>query len=230
MAFVSHRDREAIVPSSGPPEAGAEVVSIGVDQSFWRRRLWPTPSNELVFAGIMSYGPNEDAARVLIDRILPLVKRSVPDARVVIVGRDPSASLCRRAESDPSVTVTGFVDDVRPYLENASLATVPLRYGAGVQNKVLEAMAMEVPVVTTPMVAEGLQVDGEGGVPVKVAARERDFAEAIVKLLARDDERARLAAQGRRFVEQNYDWAHSARKLERMCEQAVCEWSEERVA
>jgi glycosyltransferase involved in cell wall biosynthesis len=213
VAFVSCRDREAIV---GPTPRG-EVVSIGVDHDFWTRRSGPATSNTVVFAGIMSYGPNEDAALVLIDQILPLVRRAVPDAEFMIVGRDPSPALTRRAERTPGVTVTGFVDDMRDYLERAAVAAVPMRYGSGVQNKVLEALAMETPVVSTSMVAAGLRIDGGDEAPIHVADDPREFAERVVKLLNQPDERAHLGAAGRQFVERHYDWPRSAEKLERMC-------------
>jgi glycosyltransferase involved in cell wall biosynthesis len=219
VAFVSCRDREAIV---GPSSRG-EVVSIGVDHDFWTQRTGPATSNTVAFAGIMSYGPNEDAALVLIDEILPRVRRSVPDAEFMIVGRDPSAALTQRAESVQGVTVTGFVDDMRDYLERAAVSAVPMRYGSGVQNKVLEAMAMETPVVATSMVAAGLRIDGGEEAPILVADDPGEFAERVVKLLQQPNERARLATAGRQFVEQYYDWSRSAEKLERMCIAAASE-------
>jgi glycosyltransferase involved in cell wall biosynthesis len=217
VAFVSRRDAEAILGR----ETAAQVVSIGVDHERFRRSR-PAGSHALVFSGIMSYGPNEDAALVLLDQVFPLVRRSVPDAELLLVGRDPSPRLRERAAQTPGATVTGFVPDVRPWLERAALAAVPMRYGSGVQNKVLEAMAMELPVVTTSLVAAGLRVGG-GDAPVIVADDVREFADAVVKLLGQEQERARLAGAGRRFVEQHYDWSRSAAMLERMCAAAAAE-------
>jgi glycosyltransferase involved in cell wall biosynthesis len=214
VVFVSRRDAEAILG-----EGGGEVVSIGVDHARFRRSR-PGAGNALVFSGIMSYGPNEDAALVLLDRVFPLVRRAVPDAELFIVGRDPSRRLRARAAGTAGATVTGFVPDVRPWLERAALAAVPMRQGSGVQNKVLEAMAMELPVVTTSLVSAGLRVAG-GEAPVVVADEIREFAEAVVKLLGQEQERARLAAAGRRFVEEHYDWSRSAARLERICAAAA---------
>jgi hypothetical protein len=121
-----------------------------------------------------------------------------------------------RAAATAGATVTGFVPDVRPWLERAAVAAVPMRQGSGVQNKVLEAMAMELPVVTTSLVSAGLRV-GNGEAPVVVADETREFAEAVVKLLGQEQERARLAIAGRRFVEEHYDWSRSAARLERIC-------------
>ena len=210
VVFVSRRDAEAILG-----EGTGEVVSIGVDHARFRRSR-PGATNALVFSGIMSYGPNEDAALVLLEQVFPLVRSAVPDAELFIVGRDPSRRLRARAAGTPGVTVTGFVPDVRPWLERAAVAAVPMRQGSGVQNKVLEAMALELPVVTTSLVSAGLRVAG-GEAPVVVADEVREFAEAVVKLLGQEQERARLAAAGRRFVEEHYDWSRSAARLERIC-------------
>jgi hypothetical protein len=215
VVFVSRRDAEAILGEG----SGGEVVSIGVDHARFRRAR-PGAANALVFSGIMSYGPNEDAALVLLERVFPLVRRAVPDAELFLVGRDPSPRLRARAAATPGATVTGFVPDVRPWLERAAVAAVPMRQGSGVQNKVLEAMAMELPVVTTSLVSAGLRVAG-GEAPLVVADELREFAEAVVKLLGQEQERARLAAAGRRFVEEHYDWSRSAARLERICVSAA---------
>ena len=165
----------------------------------------------------MDYGPNDDAATYLIDEILPLLRRSVADLEVLIVGRDPTPALAARARQHHHVTVTGFVDDVRPYLERASLFVAPVRYASGTQNKVLEALSMGLPVVTTPCVAAGLLIDGAGRPPVHVASGKIVFAERIIGLLDNEPERARLAAEGRRFVQDHFIWSRSAEKLENMC-------------
>ncbi|MDZ7360017.1 MAG: glycosyltransferase [candidate division KSB1 bacterium] len=214
VAFVSWRDREAVLGASNR----GRVVPIGVDHQFWRRRSETAPRpNCLVFTGVMNYAPNEDAALYLLDKILPIVRRSIPNVEALIVGRDPTPALKALANQFTGVTVTGFVDDVRTYLERAAVFVAPLRYGSGVQNKVLEAMAMEVPVITTSLAAAGLRVDGAGEPPVIVADGEEKFAAAIVTLLGQKEERARLAIEGRRFVEKHFVWPRSAAKLEEMC-------------
>ncbi len=217
LAFVSQRDREVILG----PGSRATVVSIGVDLEFWRRRAAPASSQSILLSGIMNYAPNEDAAFRLMDEILPLVKQSIPNPEVLIVGRDPTPALIERSRRFPEVTVTGFVDDLRPYLERAAVCAAPLRFGAGVQNKVLEAMAMEVPVVTTSIAAAGLRVDGAEEPPVYIADDKEGFAACLVELLQDSRERARLAREGRRFVENHFVWSRQAEKLEEMCQQAV---------
>jgi glycosyltransferase involved in cell wall biosynthesis len=219
LAFISQRDREVILG----PGSRAKVVSIGVDLEFWKRRAAPAASPSIILSGIMNYAPNEDAALQLMNEILPLVKQSIPSVEVLIVGRDPTPALLERSRLFPEVTVTGFVDDLRPYLERAAVCAAPLRFGAGVQNKILEAMAMEVPVVTTSMAAAGLRVDGAEEPPLYVADDDERFAACLVELLQDPRERARLAREGRRFVENHFVWSRQAEKLEEMCREAVRE-------
>lgn len=217
VAFVSWRDREAVLGAQPHDGKRGKVVPIGVDHHYWQRRTHNPRPHCLAFTGVMNYAPNEDAAIYLIDKILPLIKRSIPRPEVLIVGRDPSPALLERARQHPEITVTGFVDDMRPYLESASVFAAPLRYGSGIQNKILEAMAMELPVVTTSLAAAGLRVDGAGDPPVIAADGEEQFAQRLVALLGQKDELARLASAGRRFVEDHFVWSRSAEKLEEMC-------------
>ncbi|MFN8188187.1 MAG: glycosyltransferase [Gaiellales bacterium] len=216
VSFISARDREAVMG----PASRAAVIPNGVDLELWRRTTAaPTGGQRLVFSGVMDYRPNEDAAIVLTDGVLPLVRERVPGAEAVLVGRDPRPALLDRA-SRPGVTITGYVEDIRPYLEQASLFVAPMRFASGQQNKVLEAMAMEVPVVTTPIVAAGMEIDGTAA-PLVVVEGTEAIAAAVARLLRDDGERRRLAVAGRRFVEQHAVWARSAEALEALCRAAA---------
>jgi len=217
LAFVSWRDREAAVGA----ENHGRVVPIGVDHRYWTRQTHSPGPHCLAFTGVMNYAPNEDAAIYLIDKIAPLVRRQIPNLEILLIGRDPTPALTAKAKQCPGVTVTGFVDDVRTWLERASVFAAPLRYGSGIQNKVLEAMSMEVPVITTTLAAAGLRVDGAGAPPVIVADGEEKFAASVVALLGQKVERQRLAREGRWFVENHFVWSSSAAKLEEMCFAAV---------
>jgi glycosyltransferase involved in cell wall biosynthesis len=210
--FISVRDRENLLGTSDR----SEIVPQGVDYDYWKRSLPPSRRNCIVFSGVMSYHPNAEAALFLLDSILPLVRKVCPQLEILIVGRDPSSELIKVAKRYSDVTVTGAVDDVRPYLERADVFVAALRFASGVQNKVLEALAMEVPVVTTPVVAAGLRVDGIE--PQLVIGRNaEEIAACIVRLLGNSEERARLSTEGRRFVEAHCSWSSSAEKLEKLC-------------
>ncbi len=215
QAFISIRDREAVLG----PDSTAEVVPNGLDLTYWKRRTLDHEPRSLVFTGVMNYAPNEDAAIYLIDEVLPLLKPQVPDLTVYIAGRDPTPALKERAARHPEVIITGFVDDMRDYLERATIFASPLRYASGMQNKLQEALAMEVPIVTTSVAAEGLRIDGHDA-PLYIGDGAEEFARQVIALLQRPDEQARLAAEGRQFAEEYFDWARSARQLEKMCYEA----------
>jgi glycosyltransferase involved in cell wall biosynthesis len=215
LAFASKRDRAAM---TGSPGRG-EILPQAIDLEYWRARPARRPSR-LLFHGVLRYRPNDDAARQLVEEIAPVVREQVPDLEVFLVGREPTAPLLAAAAEHQWVTLTGEVEDVRPFFDSATVYCAPLRFASGIQNKLLEALAMEVPVVTTPVAADGLAVDGAQP-PLVVGGSSAEIAAAIVRLLAAEDERDRLASAGRRFVEEHFAWERSIGKLERMCEEAV---------
>lgn len=217
LAFISARDRTA---AGGGPGAGV-VIPNGIDRDYWRPAEARREPATLVFTGVMDFAPNEDAALYLLRELLPRLRAAVPGLHAWIVGRSPTPALLRASRGDEGVVVTGYVDDVRPFLERATVFVAPLRFGAGTQNKVLEALAMEVPVVATPLVADGLRVDGAGP-PLRVAEGAGPFAAAVLALLADGAERRRLAREGRSFVAAHFDWERSTSMLLELCARAAC--------
>ncbi len=218
LSFITRRDRSAILG----PASRAPVIPNGIDLAYWRRspELASRP-HRLVLTGVMSYAPNADAALQLVDAILPRIRAALPEVELCIVGRDPPAALLARAECDPALTVTGFVDDLRPFLASAALFAAPLRFASGMQNKVQEAMAMGVPVVTTPVVSEGLWVRDDDPPPLEVADGAEAFAARVMELLGDADRRSALAAAGRRYAERYWVWPERAAQLAALCETAV---------
>lgn len=210
VMFASERDRQLILGSAATP--ASSVVPNGVDLEFWRRTSPTLGQDRIVFTGAMHYPPNVDAATVLIEDVLPLVRRRIPEARLDIVGRDPAPSLLALA-TRPGVQVTGLVPDVRPYLDSASVFAAPLRFGAGIQNKLLEALAMEVPVVASNLAIDGLRV-GEASPPAVVADDPAVMADRLVEILlgVRDDPTPNTA--GRAYVESSFRWETSGRRLD----------------
>lgn len=217
LAFISSRDREAILGL----DSKADIIANGLDLNYWRRKTDSARTNCLALSGVMDYAPNEDAALYLTDEILPLLRQSSPDIEVIIIGRDPTPALIDRSKRHPEVTVTGYVDDMRPYLEQATIFAAPVRYASGQQNKIQEALAMEIPVVTTSIVAAGVQAEGGQEAPVYVADGAQAFADSVIDLLEKPEERLRLASLGRQYAEEHYDWSRSAEHLERMCYAAI---------
>ena len=209
--FASERDRHLIMGASTSPEAS--IVPNGVDIEFWRRTAPALGRDRIVFTGAMHYPPNVDAALVLIEEVLPLVRRRIPEASLDIVGRDPAPALLAVADR-PGVRVTGYVPDVRPYLDGASVFAAPLRFGAGIQNKLLEALAMELPVVASTLAIEGLRV-GREAPPAAVADGPSVMADRIVDALetVRRDPAAPPNAAGREYVQASFRWETSGRRL-----------------
>lgn len=210
LVFASCRDREALLGSNG---ARTTIIPNGVDLDYWSRTSAERGKDTIVMTGAMDYAPNRDAAMYLIEQILPRVRRSIPDASLFIVGRDAPPELVRAGER-AGARVTGLVPDVRPYVEQASVFVAPLRFGAGIQNKLLEAMAMGVPVVASPLAAEGLRTETGETPPITVARTREQFAEAIVRRLIETRSNPAPDDEARHFVERNFVWARSAAMLE----------------
>ncbi|MFT5052483.1 MAG: sugar transferase (PEP-CTERM/EpsH1 system associated) [Chlamydiales bacterium] len=185
------------------PGCPSAVVRNGVDLTAYQPSPDTAEPGHLMFVGVMDYYPNIDGCVHFIDEVLPLVRRDFPDVQFTIVGSRPTPEVEALGKL-PGVTVTGFVDDTCDYLRRAVISVAPLRIARGIQNKVLEAFAMGLPVVGTTSATQG--VDGNAGEHYLLADSAEDQARAIVELL-RDPERARgIGRSARRFVEDTYDW------------------------
>ena len=186
------------------PGARIEVVPNGVDASRFRPEpeMVPTPGS-IVFVGAMSFPPNVAAICWFVHEVLPGVRSARPDVTVTIVGRDPAPAVLALA-ADPAVTVTGAVDDVRPFLARAAVVIAPMVSGSGIKNKILEAMAMQRPVVATSLAAEGVAVTP--GLDVLVADGPIAFGAAVESLLDDTDRAESIALAGRALVEARYTW------------------------
>ena len=217
LVFAAARDREAVV---GAETARTTVLPNGVDLEFWSRRTRQLGRDTIVLTGAMNYPPNADAAWHLATDIFPIVLKAVPGAQLLIVGHSPTTALMHAARHG-SITVTGFVDDVRPYLERATLFVAPLRFGAGIQNKLLEALAMEVPVLTSAVGEGGLRGSLGECPPVQTAATAQQYADIIIEQLARGAQDPTPAAEGRSYVERHFSWIRSGRQLNELLEATV---------
>jgi glycosyltransferase involved in cell wall biosynthesis len=208
LIYATRRDQTAILGDSMRP---ATIIPNGVDVTYWHRRSPARGTLAIVFTGVMNYPPNTDAAMLLIETVMPQVWHAVRDAELWIVGRDPPSRLVH-AGRRPGVTVTGLVDDIRPYLEQATVFAAPIRFGAGIQNKLLEALAMEVPVITSPTAADGLRTAADKDPPVTIARRPEEFAAHLVETLKAPDRQP--DATLREFVARHFVWEQSGAKLD----------------
>jgi sugar transferase (PEP-CTERM/EpsH1 system associated) len=206
--LISEADRKAL--ASACPQANVRVVPNGVELEHFFCTGQPCEPNSLVFVGHLRVFHNIDAAIHLVRDVLPLVRREIPNCTLQIVGAYPDPQV-RRLGDDPAVTVTGFVPNLNEHLNRSAVFVAPLRFAAGVQNKVLEAMAAERPVVTTSLVNGGL-----GGRPdheIFVADDAETMARQIITLLRDEQLREQIGKAARQFVQQRYRWD---RVVERM--------------
>jgi len=202
------------------------VVPNGVDCSFFSAAAQPAayPAEtqirhlaSIIFTATMDFRPNVDAVLWFCQDILPLIKIDAFHVHFYVVGNRPPAQV--RALASPAVTVTGYVSDIRPYIANSMVYVVPMRIGSGTRLKILEAMAMHIPVVSTTVGAEGIEVTP--GQNILIGDSPAEFAHHVVNLLGNAAERSRLAGNARRLVEDTYDWTTIVPNLEKAYSQAL---------
>lgn len=204
--------READTVAAVAPDCRVAVVSNGVDLEYFRPLAVPDHAMRLVFTGTMNYRPNADAAIQLVREILPRVREHLPEATVQICGMSPPRDV--QALAGPAVEVTGRVDDMRPCIAGAGVVVVPLRSGGGTRLKVLEALAMGRPLVSTTVGCEGLNL--EAGRHFLRADTADDFAMAAVRVLTDHSLAHRLGVAGRERVSALYSWEASGEALEQL--------------
>jgi sugar transferase (PEP-CTERM/EpsH1 system associated) len=205
--------------NAGVPSA---VIPNGVDLSYFHPRPEnPKDSAVLAFLGRMDYFPNIDGTLYFARHIFPLIRRSVPQAEFRIIGSNPSREIQNLAKL-PGISVTGHVADVRPCLMDAAIAVAPLRIARGTQNKILEFLAMGVPVVTTPEAAKG--VSAKAGQHFLVADGPQAFAEQVVRFLQDPQLRESFSLAGRLPLADAHSWPNSMRILDELLETARPAW------
>jgi sugar transferase (PEP-CTERM/EpsH1 system associated) len=185
------------------PSPDVHTVPNGVDLEYFRQQSPALAEEGCVFVGALDYKPNIDAVTWFCKEIWPSVLRLHPNARLRLVGRQPVPEVLRLSEV-PGVDVVGQVPDVRPHVSWAAVAVAPLRIARGVQNKVLEALAMRKPVVASPQALNGLRERLD--LPALTAATPAEWVEHISRLLSDEPLRRQLGAAGRRYVEANHSW------------------------
>ncbi len=172
----------------------------------------PHPTPSILFLGSFAYGPNADAAQLLIEAIYPRLQAHWPHLRLLLVGHEPTPLMQQAAQVNPHIIVTGQVESVLPYLHQADVLVVPLRQGSGTRLKILEAFAARLPVVSTTKGAEGLAV--EDGQQILLRDDLDDLADAVGQLLADPVQRQAIATQAHQTVEQLYSWATATQTIQ----------------
>jgi glycosyltransferase involved in cell wall biosynthesis len=202
-ACTSVAEPDAQVIRALAPNVPVFVMPNGVDAAHFAPLDLPEQPDTVVFTGGMSFPPNITAVLYYYQQILPLIRRELPHVRLIIVGRDPAPEIVALA-ADPYVTVTGYVDDIRPWLAQSSVMICPMISGSGIKNKVLEALAMARPVVSTTLGIEALDVTN--GRELVIADQPADFAAAVLQLLHNAAARQQIGDAGRELVMRRYTW------------------------
>jgi polysaccharide biosynthesis protein PslH len=201
---VSENDRDVFAKYIEPNRLS--VIPTGVDTGYFAPSSEPEIVHSLVFTGSMDWLPNEDGICYFLSDVLPLIRAEIPDVSLCIAGRRPSARLRELVSRETNVQLTGWVEDIRPFLARAEVFVVPLRIGGGTRLKIFEAMSMAKPVVSTSIGAEGLPV--EPGKHLAIGDDPAGFAQATIALLKDSERRRRMSAAARALVEERYSWSH----------------------
>ena len=226
---TSERDRQAMIEllrthmhnptmDDAEPGAGISVIPNGVDLDYFRPLQLERRRFNLVFSGKMSYHANVATALYLYHHIMPLIWQQLPQAILTLVGSKPPKTI-QALGNDPRVEVTGYVEDMRPYVGRAEVMLSPMVYSVGIQNKVLEAMALGTPVVVAAQAAAALGT--HPGRDLLVAASAQDFAGATLRLVEDAELRNSLSQHGRAYVELQHDWHTVTSRLVDIYQQAI---------
>lgn len=213
LTIISETDSHAI-----PQHKKTEIAIIrnGVDFDYFHQ-MDMEKRYEVVFCGNMQYKPNIDASRFLVGEVMPIVWRTHPNARVVLAGATPKASV-RQLASD-RVKVTGSVIDIRPFYAQSKVFVAPMRIGSGLQNKLLEAMSMGIPCVTTPLANDSL--GATDGSEVLLGRDAGQLAAAIIRMLDNEALRQSIAEQAQKFVHTHFSWEATGQQLEAVLHNAI---------
>lgn len=226
VVAVSAADREQMRQEFGL--RNVFDVPTGVDTDYFRPLGGEQQPAELVFTGSMDWLPNEDAIVYFAEKILPIIAETLPDVRLTVVGRNPSARLRELAIADARITMTGRVDDVRPYIDRAAAYVVPLRIGGGTRLKIYEAMAMAKPVISTTIGAEGLPLSD--GKDLLIADEPEAFAGAVLRTLLDLTSARQLGERARALACERFGWEHAADSFIDICESISKKASKRRAA
>ncbi|MBV9613943.1 MAG: glycosyltransferase [Ktedonobacteraceae bacterium] len=216
ILVTSERDRQALLaiakdtPAPGRGCAEISVLPHGVDQEYYRPYVGKRHAETLVFSGKMSFHANIAGVLHLVEAIMPLIWQKRPGVRLIIAGSNPPASV-RRMAQDARIEVTGYVPDMRPYIEQAQVAVCPLPYAVGIQNKILEAMALGTPVVASSHAAAGLLTTADQN--LLIADQPSAFAASVLRLLEDESQWTRLSQKGLEYIATYHNWAQVVKQL-----------------
>ena len=201
-ALLVTSERDISIFDKSVPDVPKYLIPNGVDTNYFEPfKTRPIP-NSMVFVGMMKYVPNYNGMSWFLDEIFPKILEKVPDATITIVGKNPPQSISERANEN--IIVTGFVEDTRPYIEKSAVYVVPLRMGGGTRLKIMEALAVKKPLVTTSIGCEGIDV--VNGESVLIADTPDEFSASVIELFTKPKRAAKLTEKGYELVNDKYKW------------------------
>jgi glycosyltransferase involved in cell wall biosynthesis len=207
VVTTTERDRDLF--RQDLPGQPMVVIQNGAGYSFFEDVAVQAEPNTMTFTGLFTHLPNSEGILHFLNEIFPLVLKEIPSAKVYVVGKDPTPRILAKAANN--VVVTGFVDDVRPYMARSQVFIIPLLAGGGIRGKALEAMAMKCPIVTTTIGVEGIHLSHQES--ALFADTPELFARAIVQMMRDPVLRHRLAERAHTIARERYDWAAKGREL-----------------
>lgn len=214
LIVMSENDKEYIAERIDDPQK-IEVVSNGVDTEWFSQKEKNLPKDPTILSvGTFKWLPNVEATAFLVEDVWPLIKKKLPQAKLWIVGNAPTKRIFEYQKKDSSITVTGGIPDIRDAFNGAQVLVAPVFSGKGTRYKVLEAMASETPIVATDIAVEGLGV--EDGTHVLTSNSAAGMAKSAITLLEDASLRKKLAKNGKKFVQEHYDWSPISLKLDQI--------------
>jgi glycosyltransferase involved in cell wall biosynthesis len=218
-ALIATTERDRAVFQRDLHDMPIFAINNGVDPMFLEPQAVAPEPHTMVFTGKMDFYPNRHGITLFLDEVFPRILQQIPDARIYVVGTNPPGDIRRRASSN--VIVTGFVEDVRPYMAKGEVYIIPLWIGGGIRGKALEAMAMKKPIVTTNVGCESIQLKHEESALFADTAEE--FARAVVRLFNDKSLREKLALQAHANVLRFYDWSKQGEALNKVFEMLLAQ-------
>lgn len=199
---INHKHKQNIV-----------IIKNGVDTNYFKRKHKNINKNIILFVGNMSYKPNILAARFICKKVFPLVKQKFADCKVIIAGSSPNREVYNLSRIDNNIIVTGFLTDIREAYEKANIFIAPMFIGSGLQNKILEAMSMKIPCITTNIVNNSINAKKN---QIIIACEERAFSDYCIEVFNNSEKASELAENGCNFVKCNFDWEILTERLNKL--------------
>lgn len=217
IVVVSQKDKNWLVKKSNIVSEKIEVIPNGVDINYFKTddinfEQMKEENLSLIFRGIMNFPPNEDACIYFLTKIFPLVRKLIPEIKFYIVGPNPSHKILNIVKNDKNIIVTGYVEDIRKYISLSIVNVCPMISGSGIKNKILEPMSMGKPSVATSIAIEGIP-ELKNFENILVSDEPQDFAKKIVLLIKDKDLYKKISINGRKLIEEKYNWKNIANKF-----------------